>query len=105
MKESLVLVGLDDSGRVALQNKCGTAVDAWIATQLSKKVAHFEGAPEDEITSGDVSKSRRAGYDLGSGFVSVHYVSGDAQCKLTCTTTAPMQWRGQQGSPPLTVAS
>ena len=37
MNGSLVLVGLDDSGGVALQNKCGTAVDAWIATQLSKK--------------------------------------------------------------------
>ena len=52
MSGGLVLVGLDDSGGVALQNKCGTAVDAWISTQLSKKLGHFEGAPKDETTSG-----------------------------------------------------
>ena len=64
MNGSLVLIGLDDSGGVALQNKCGTAVDVWIAIQLSKRLTHFEGSPEDETPSGDVHKSRRSGYDL-----------------------------------------
>ena len=55
MNGSLVLVGLDDAEGVALQNKCGTAVDVWIATQLSKRLTHFEGAPEDETPSGDAT--------------------------------------------------